>query len=138
MSFVVGIVVADFNKDMTHEMLRLVQEKAGRDGTSVVVAHVSGVYDMPVVVQKLLKNEKISGVITLGVVLQGGTNHDLTVADNAAKKFVDLSCASRKPVACGIIGPRVSREKALERVESYSVHAYDALIQSLHTLGGLE
>ena len=131
----IGVVVADFNKDMTHEMLRLVSEKAKADGHEVSVAHVAGVYDMPVVVKKLL--ERVDGVITLGVVLQGGTDHDLTVANNAAKKFVDLSCDSGKPVACGVIGPRVSREHALERVESYALHAYDALVQSFDALGDL-
>jgi 6,7-dimethyl-8-ribityllumazine synthase len=131
----IGVVVADFNKDMTHVMLQLVSDKAKGDHHEVVVAHVAGVYDMPVVVKKLL--EQVDGVITLGVVLQGGTDHDLTVANNAAQKFVDLSCDSGKPVACGVIGPRVSREKALERVESYALHSYDALVQSLNTLRGL-
>ena len=42
----IGVVVADFNKDMTHEMLRLVSEKAKADGHEVSVAHVAGVYDI--------------------------------------------------------------------------------------------
>lgn len=133
MSFNLGIVVADFNKEMTHEMLRLVQEEVAREQHAIVeVAHAPGVYDIPLLVQLLLEKKEIDGVITLGVVLQGGTNHDVVVAENTARKIVDLACQFGKPVTLGIIGPRVNKQLAEERLESYAEHAYHAVISLLN------
>lgn len=139
MVFTLGVVVADYHPEMTHHMLDLVVSSAQLDGHFIAeVVHVAGVYDMPLAVQKLLGKKNIQGVITLGVVLQGGTQHDMIVAENAAKKFVDLSCHFDKPVTCGVIGPRVSRELAQERVEQYALHAYAALITSLKEFERIE
>ena len=138
MEYHLGIVVADFNADMTYEMLSLVQKEAEYEGNILEVVHVAGVYDMPLAVQTLLKKSRIDGVLTLGVVLQGGTNHDVIVAENAAQKFVDLACQFEKPVTLGVIGPRVTREFALQRVEEYALHAYHALIQLLQELAKIK
>lgn len=133
MSFNLGIVVADFNKEMTHKMLQFVQQEAAKEQQTIVeVAHAPGVYDIPLLVQLLLEKKEIDGVITLGVVLQGGTNHDVVVAENAGRKIADLSCQFGKPVTLGIIGPRVNKQLAEERLESYAEHAYHAVISLLN------
>lgn len=132
MSFNLGIVVADFNKEMTLRMQALVEMFAEKDKHVIkIVAHAPGAYDIPLLAQLLLEKKEIDGVITLGVVLQGGTNHDVVVAENAARKLVDLACQYKKPVTLGIIGPRVSKQFAQERLESYAEHAYQAVVSLL-------
>lgn len=126
----IGIVVADFNKEITQEMLAVAQQRAQELGIAIVQElHVPGVYDMPLAVKKLLQKKEIEGVVTLGVVLSGGTAHDAHVADNNARLCADLSLQYEKPVALSVIGHNVSKQQALERKESYARHGIDAVVQ---------
>ena len=130
----IGIVVADFNKEITHDMLRVAEERAQEKGITVAfVVHVPGVFDIPLAVKKLLQKKEIHGVVTLGVVLSGGTAHDAHVADNAARQISNLTLDFEKPVTLSIIGHNVSKQQALERYESYAQHGIDAVVDLVQT-----
>tara|TARA_Y100000310_G_scaffold338217_1_gene427261 strand:- start:1645 stop:2040 length:396 start_codon:yes stop_codon:yes gene_type:complete len=124
----IAIVVADYNKEITSKMLAVAEKHAKELSLEVdSVVHVPGVYDIPFRVQQLLKNEEISGVVTLGAVIQGGTSHDEIVAGTTAKTLQELSLQFEKPVALGVSGPRMSKEQAEERIESTSKHAVETV-----------
>lgn len=114
----IGIVVSEFNYDITHMMLERAKEHAGFLGIEVgEVLRVPGVFDMPLAIQKLLKKDGIDGVVTLGTVITGETKHDETVMAQASRKITDLSLEYEKPVSLGITGPGMSRMQAEERIE---------------------
>ncbi|MFW6375700.1 MAG: 6,7-dimethyl-8-ribityllumazine synthase [Thermoplasmatota archaeon] len=114
----IGIVVSEFNYDITMMMLERAKEHAKFLGAEVEeVMHVPGVFDMPLAIKKLLKKDGIDGVVTLGVVIKGETNHDETVMSQAARKITDLSLEFDKPVSLGITGPGMTRMQAEERIE---------------------
>jgi len=124
----IGIVVADFNKEITSVMLDTAKKQAEELGVKIsYIIHVPGVYDMPLAVKKLLKKD-VDGVVTLGVVISGGTAHDKHVADNTARLCADLSLEFEKPVALSVIGHEVSRQQAIERKESYAKHGVKAVV----------
>ncbi len=125
----IGIVVADFNKEITSLMLETAQKHAEASNATVSkIVHVTGVYDMPLAVKKLLQRDDVDAVVTLGVVISGGTAHDAHVADNNARLCADLSLEYEKPVALSVIGHNVNRQQALERKESYARHGVDTVI----------
>lgn len=131
----IGIVVADFNEEITQEMCAVAEQRAGEQGIKVAyVVHVPGVFDMPLAVKKLLQKKEIHGVVTLGVVISGGTAHDAHVADNAARQISNLTLEFEKPVALSVIGHNVSKQQALERYESYAKHGVDAIVALVHEL----
>ena len=114
----IGIVVSEFNYDITAMMLERAKEHADFLGAKVAdVIHVPGVYDMPLAVNKLLKRKDIDGVVTLGAVIEGETGHDEIVIGQATRKITDLSVEHNKPVGLGITGPGMSRLQAEERIE---------------------
>ncbi len=126
----IGIVVADFNADITHLMEKIAREQAKLLNANVIkTIHVPGVYDVPLAVKRLLANNDIDGVITLGCVLEGDTAHDEIVGNNAARKITDLSLEFNKPVALGISGPRMTHAQALKRLDGYARRATDACIK---------
>lgn len=130
----IGIVVADFNEEITSEMARIAEQRAKEKGIAVAyVIHVPGVFDMPLAVKKLLQKDNIDGVVTLGVVMSGGTAHDAHVADNNARLCADLSVQFDKPVVLSVIGHNVSKQQALERYESYAQHGIDAIKRLVET-----
>ncbi len=114
----IGIVVSEFNYDITHMMLERAKEHAEFLGAEVSnVVKVPGVFDMPLAIKKLLQKDDVDGVVTLGVVIKGETSHDETVMAQASRKITDLSLDFDKPVSLGITGPGMSRLQAEERIE---------------------
>jgi 6,7-dimethyl-8-ribityllumazine synthase len=125
----IGAVVAEFNYDITQMMLELAKEEAKiRDSEITVIFPVPGVFDMPLAIKKLLEKDDIDGVVTLGAVIEGGTDHDQIVAQHASRKITDLSLEYNKPVALGISGPGMTRLDAHKRVD-YGKRAVESVVK---------
>jgi 6,7-dimethyl-8-ribityllumazine synthase len=114
----IGIVVSEFNYDITMMMLERARAHAEFLDVEVKeVIKVPGTFDMPLAIQNLLKRNDIDGVVTLGAVIEGETEHDDIVISHASRKIADLSLQFDKPVALGITGPGMSRLQAEARIE---------------------
>jgi 6,7-dimethyl-8-ribityllumazine synthase len=125
-----ALVVAEFNYDVTQLMLQKAIDHAKFLGAEVVyVVRVPGVYDIPIVLKDLVAKEEVDAVVTLGAVIQGATKHDEVVAHQAARKILDISVESGKPITLGVIGPGANRLQALERVEEYARRAVEAAVK---------
>lgn len=130
----IGAVVAEFNYDITHMMLELAKEHAKfLDSEITEVITVPGVFDMPLAIKKLLKQEDIDAVITLGAVIEGSTDHDQIVVQHASRKIADLALEYDKPVSLGISGPGMTRIEAHQRVE-YGKRAVEAVVKMCERL----
>lgn len=129
-----GIVSASFYKEMSEKMKAKATETAEKNGAAVKMADVPGVYDMPLVVKKLLMDKSISAVVTLGAVVKGETAHDEVIAKDVAKRLGELSLEFDKPVTLGIIGHGAEREKAEARADDYAVRATEAALNLIKTL----
>jgi len=125
----IGAVVAEFNYDITQMMLELAKEESKiRDSEITVIFPVPGVFDMPLAIKKLLEKDDVDGVVTLGAVIEGGTDHDQIVAQHASRKITDLSLEYNKPVALGISGPGMTRLDAHKRVD-YGKRAVESVVK---------
>jgi len=114
----IGIVVSEFHYDITMMMLERAKEHAEFLGAKVEkVIKVPGVFDMPLAIKMLLQDLNIDGVVALGAVIEGETEHDEVVMQQAARKIVDLAVQYEKPVGLGITGPGMSRLQAEERID---------------------
>ncbi len=113
-----GIVVSEFNYDITMMMLERAKAHADFLGADVTeVLRVPGVFDMPLGVKKLVQRKDIDAVVTLGAVIEGETDHDDIVIQQASRKITDLALEYDKPVSLGITGPGMTRLQAEERIE---------------------
>jgi len=125
-----GIVVSEFNYDITRLMLEKAVDHAKFLGVEeVLVLRVPGTFETPLAAKKLLE-DGCDAVAVLGAVIKGETDHDRVVADQAARKLMDLSLEYGKPVALGIIGPGATREQAAERLEEYARRAVEAAVKA--------
>lgn len=124
-----GAVVSEFNFDITQMMLDLAREHAKfLDSEITEVITVPGVFDMPLAIKKLLKQDDIDAVVTLGAVIEGSTSHDEIVVQHASRKIADLALEYDKPVALGITGPGMTRLEAHQRVD-YAKRAVEAAVK---------
>jgi len=130
----IGIVVAEFNFDITKMMLEQALQHAEFLNVKVAkVATVPGVFDMPIVIKEMLKRSDIDGVVTLGAVIEGETEHDQIVIQHASRKIADLALEYSKPVSLGITGPGMTRLQAEDRIER-AKNAVEAVVKIYRSL----
>ena len=74
----VGIVVSDFNNDITQRLLRGAEKALLQSGVlpkNIVVVHVPGGFEIPLACQRLARSKKYDSLIALGAVIKGETDH---------------------------------------------------------------
>ena len=114
----IGAVVSEFNYDITMTMLERAKEHAQFLGAEIIqTVKVPGVFDMGLAIKKLLEKKNVDGVVALGAVIEGETEHDEIVIQHASRKIADLSVEYDKPVGLGVSGPGMTRLQAEERIE---------------------
>ena len=126
----IGIVVSEFNSDVTDRMRAVAEEHAARLGIQIVyAAKVPGAFDMPLVVDALLRRDDVDGVVTLGAVIKGQTKHDEVISYSTAKMLSELSVRYGKPVSLGITGPGMHERQAYARIRPVSERAVEAVLK---------
>lgn len=114
----IGAVVSEFNYDIGMMMLERAKEHAQFLGAEINhIVKVPGVFDMGLPIKKLLERKDIDGVVALGAVIEGETEHDDIVIQHASRKIADLAIEYGKPVGLGISGPGMTRLQAQDRIE---------------------
>ena len=133
----VAIVASEYNYDITLMMLERAKEEFDFLGASLgPVVKTPGVYDMPLAVKVLFGRSDVDAVVALGAVIEGETNHDEVVMNQAARKLTDLSVEFGKPLGLGISGPGETRLQAQDRIENAgnAVRAVVKMVRRLREL----
>jgi 6,7-dimethyl-8-ribityllumazine synthase len=126
----IAIVASEFNRKITFDMLRQAETHAKKVNADIrYVCYVPGSYDMPLILEQLLKKKDVDAAVTLGAVIKGETGHDNVVAENAARLIADLSIKHGKPVALGITGPDMTFEQAVARAKTVPPRAVSAAVK---------
>ena len=127
-----GMVVSMFNYEITGEMSKRAIERSKEIGAKIVkVVEVPGSFEIPFAAKELLEIKEIEGVVTIGTIIKGGTDHDTVVAHSVARKLLDLSCEYNKPVSLGISGPNITWQQSEKRIEEYAIRAVDSVVKML-------
>ena len=116
----IGIVVARFNSFISEKLLEGALDSLVRSGVNdadIDVARVPGVFEIPLVTQKMADSKKYDAVICLGVVIRGATPHFDFVAGEVAKGSAQVMLDSGVPVLFGVLTTE-SIEQAIERAGS--------------------
>ena len=129
----IAIVVAEFNEKVTSRMYEVAIEHAKNLKLDIkYTSKVPGIFDMPLVIDKLLEKKDVDGVVTLGAVIKGQTKHDEVIANSTARNIARLSIKHQKPVSLGISGPGMSERQAYARIRMVAENAVNA-VQKVNT-----
>ncbi len=124
----IAIVVSEFNNEITSKMLEVAVEKAKALKLNLkITCRVPGVFDMPIIIDSLLKKKEIDAIVTLGAVIKGQTKHDELITNAAVRTITELSIKHQKPVTLGITGPGMSERQAHARIRPVSERAVEAV-----------
>ena len=125
----IGLVVSDFNHEITSVMEKYAEKTASSLGAEIIKKiHVPGAFEIPFAADKILKNKKADAIVVLGVIAEGETQHDLIIGNAISSKLIDMSLKSNIPIGFGVIGPRVTLNQAKERAKEYAERAVEAAL----------
>lgn len=116
-SFKIGIVVSEWNADITNALLQGAREtllKAGVQDDHIEVLYVPGSFELPWGARQIMKPGKKDAVICLGCIIQGETKHDEYIASAVASGIMQLGLMSGIPVIFGVLTTN-TEEQAKER-----------------------
>ena len=92
------------------------------------ICFAPGSFDMPLLIEEILKKKDVDAAVTLGAIIKGETSHDDIIAENAARLIADLSLKYGKPIGLGITGPDMTLEQAKDRIDIVPVRAVNAAV----------
>lgn len=102
----VGIVVSEWNSDITENMLAGARETLRTWGVkekNVHVVHVAGSFEIPYGCLKFLKTKKIDTILALGCIIKGETDHDRYIAGAVSQGIMDLMLQYNVPISFGVL-----------------------------------
>lgn len=105
-SFHIGIAVAEWNHDVTGNLLSGCLEallKAGVKEENIEVKWVPGTFELPTACQWLAQDGAIDAVVGLGCVIQGETRHFDFICDATANAMQQVALQSNKPCIFGVL-----------------------------------
>ena len=128
----IAVVVSQFNHEITSKMEKKVLQHAKKFQVEIVkIVKVPGAFEIPLAVSKVIADKNIAGIVTLGAVIKGETDHDVVITRSVAKKLLDLSIKFKKPISLGILGPNITWELADKKKEEYATRAVDSVVKML-------
>ena len=103
----IAIVQADFNRNFSDRLLESCLEgfeELEFPLTNIQNFLVPGSLEIPAITKQLQNSGKFSGIIALGIVIRGGTNHYEIVTEETSRGIMQCSLESNIPVMNGVLG----------------------------------
>ena len=109
----IGIVVARFNEVITSRLASGAKNILIRRGVkpeNIIEIEVPGAFETPFAAQLLIDNKKVHGVIALGAVIRGSTDHYDYVCSSTSSGLMNVQLSRSVPV-CGNRGHGTSEPR---------------------------
>ena len=134
-AYLVGIVVAQFNRDVTDGLLVSaleIAEKYGIPREKVGVFRVPGSVEIPVVLKGLAETKKYDALVALGAIIRGETDHYDYVAKIVSEGVLRVMMDYGMPVGFGVL----TLENAEQAKERFGVGggAVEAVVQAVREI----
>lgn len=102
----IGIVVARFNEVITSRLAlgaRNLLLRRGVKAENIIEIEVPGSFETPLAAQLLITQKKVHGVIALGAVIKGATDHYNYVCSATSSGLMNVQLSCSTPVCFGIL-----------------------------------
>lgn len=112
-----GIVVSDWNSEITFSLLKGAEDTLRKHGVSpenIIVKHVPGSFELTLGAQFIAENEDIDAVICLGCVIQGETPHFNFICQGVTMGITQLNIDYNMPFIFGVLTTE-NHEQAADR-----------------------
>ena len=114
-----AIVVADFYADLAAQLedgARRGLRDCGVADDAISIVRVPGCFEIPLASSRLIEEDRLDGVVALGVVIRGDTPHFDYVAGECARGIMTVQLDTGIPIGFGILTTE-NRAQAEERAD---------------------
>jgi 6,7-dimethyl-8-ribityllumazine synthase len=101
-----GIVVSDWNKDVTWALLEGAEKtlkKHGAKSKNIIVRHVPGSFELTACARLFAENTDVDAVICLGCVIRGETPHFTYICQGVTQGITQLNLNYKIPFIFGVL-----------------------------------
>lgn len=112
-----GIVVSDWNREVTHALLEgtiKTLKKHGATDNNIVIRHVPGSFELTLGAQFLAEYDDLDAVICLGCIIQGETPHFSYICQGVTQGITQLNLEYNIPFVFGVL-TTLNLGQAMER-----------------------
>ena len=113
----IGVVVSEWNNDITSRLLQGVQDTLKLNNIlkeNIIIHHVPGTFELPLGAQYLLENKLVDGVICVGCAIQGETKHFDYVCEGATNGIMQVSLRYNKPASFCVLTDH-NKQQSIDR-----------------------
>jgi 6,7-dimethyl-8-ribityllumazine synthase len=112
-----GIVVSDWNNDITSSLLAGAEKTLRKHGVSkkdIIIKHVPGSFELTLGAQFIAEYDDVDGIICLGCVIRGETPHFDYICQGVTQGITQLNLEYNIPFIFGVLTTE-NHEQAAER-----------------------
>ena len=103
----IAIIEASYYKEISAALhagvINTLREDYGKENSSITTYSVTGAYELPLVAKWALDLKQFDGIIALGCVIKGQTDHDTYINQSVFHHFTALALDYGKPIINGVL-----------------------------------
>ena len=134
----IAIALSEFNNEVSEGLLSGCNQALldkGLNGRNISVLRVPGAFELPAAAAKLAQYEDIDGVIALGAVIRGETDHYHYISQAVTQGLMQVTLHSTVPVMFGVLTcPTVELAIARSEPQSRNNKGYEVGIATMEML----
>lgn len=130
-----GIVVSDFNTEITEELLEECLKGFKEQGVEPTVIHVPGAVEIPLTLQAYIEAHKPAAMVALGCVVKGDTEHYALVCRMCGDGIMNVMLKTKTPIIFEVLMVD-NEEKAKVRIKKGYEAAF-AATEMAKTIGNV-
>ena len=115
----IGIVKSEWNKNITDSLINSCMSfllDSGIKQNNIIKINVPGSMELVLGASLLLNKKKVDGVIALGSIIKGDTDHDKYIAQSVSNGLINVSLEYNKPVIFGVLTTN-NMKQAIDRCD---------------------
>lgn len=99
------LITTEWNEEYIEEILKYVYNTANEYGNLISFDHivVAGSGEFPATVNLAINSNEYDGILAIGIIFHGETNHGMTLMNTIPGLIRQLSMNGKTPVTCGIL-----------------------------------
>lgn len=112
-----GIVVSDWNREITWSLMKGAKKKLKKHGAkdkNIVIRHVPGSFELTLGAQFLAEYDDLDAIICLGCVIQGETPHFTYICQSVTQGITQLNMEYNIPFIFGVL-TTIDQQQAIDR-----------------------
>ena len=126
----IAAVCGSFHKEEIQRMLEYAENEANINGADISkIIWVPGSMEVPLALDRLLKDSEVDAAIALGIIERGETQHGLVMGQAVTRSVIELQIKYDKSIGLGIIGPGAEKHHIEPRLEPHARSAVNAVIK---------